>query len=378
MINPNSEVSFYVDTLIVETLLSDGGLSKTAQAGSIVSGLIDKVKNYFGSHVDPNDKAGSVLNILAPGVISMTFKAMGLGWLGLLFGLATNIFHINIAGILESIYGKIKSMITGDKQVTSAQVNEAVQSSVQEHTKPATEEEANQAAQLMDKKSTSQLLRDARFLKLAMVEYDTLNSGLLKEAAPSFLSMFSSRKSTTANLLTKVLMWIFKVALASAGLMVAGDVINKFLGRPNALDGSMQGGKPTGTPSPGLFSAPEPAPAAPANVAKQTRFPVSPSYKPSTKNVGGNNWTESVSNDKASIDAMLVQFAKDVYQGLDGLEAYIRTAPGFQVISDRILDYNHTAAGNAMVFIPTYFTSKKQIVDFFIDDVAENAPQKAK
>jgi hypothetical protein len=359
----NSEISFLVDTMIVETLLADDGLSKTAQAGGVVSNLITKVKGYIGNQINPDDKAGSLLNLIAPGAISMAFKAMGFGWLGILFGLALRIFHIDVAGILESIYGKIKSLITGDKQTTSQQVDEIVSSSVQEHVKPATEDEANQAAQALNA-SSSQLLRDAKFLKLAMVEFEESSLQMTKEAG--LLSLFSSRKGTTVNLLVKVLGWIFKVALASAGLMVAGDVINKFLGRPNALDGSVQRGRPVGETS---------APAAATPVVSrstQTRFKPNPSYRNTQYNTS-TTWIENMPNNDLSIETMLVNFAKEVYQGLDGLEATVRASPVFQVVKDRIVQYNRLSQGDNWIMIPNYFTSKKQIVDFFIDDVAEAA-----
>jgi hypothetical protein len=362
------ELSFYVDTMVVETLLLDNHLSKTAQAGSIVSGLIEKVTHYVNNHIDPNDKVGSLLNILAPGALSVAFSAMGLGWLGILFGLALKVFNIDVKGILSSIYDKVKSMISGGKQVSSTEVDDAVQSSVQEHVTPATEEEAGQAMQLLDRKKSSQLLRDARMLKLAMVAYH--QAEMKKQALPSFLSMFSSRKSTTANILTKVLGWIFKIALASAGFMVAGDVINKFLGRPNALDDTIQKGRPVGQSESGTTTE---APALTLPVSHQTKFPMNPGFRSEVRNTGSSNWVESVANDRPSIESMLVQFAKDVYQGLNGKESIIRSTPGFRAIADKITFYNHQAEGNPMVFIPRYFKSKKQIVDYFIDDVAQKA-----
>jgi len=364
MIIKNSEISFYVDTMIVETLLSNESLYKTAQASGLFSQLIDKVKNYFGNHIDPNDKSGSLLNMLAPGAISIIFSSLGFGWLGALLGLAMSVFQVDVKGILSSIWNKLKNAISGDKQTTSDEIDEMVNSSVQEHSKPATEEEAASALSLLENRSAAQLLRDAKMLKVALIEYDN-HLKLHKKGGPSFLSMFSGRKSTTMNLLTKVLGWIFKVAVAAAGLLVAGDVINKFLGRPNALDDTIQDGKPITQPS-------TQEPAIIQTVSKQTKFPVKTTYTDKKYNIGSSNWVENIPNDESSIGFMLVQFAKDVYSGLDGKEAIIRTSPAFEVIRDRIVIYNRSSAGDSMVFIPKYFTSKKQIVDMFIDDVAEN------
>jgi hypothetical protein len=341
------------------------GLSKTAQAGNLISGLVDKVKNYFGSKVDPNDKSGSLINMLAPGALSLAFKAMGFGWLGVFFSFLMSVFHVDVSSILSSIWGKLKSAIGGGKQTSSEEVDNIVSSSVAEHNTPPTQEEADAAAQAEEqKKNSSQLLRDAKMLKLALIEFDKHNMQVIKTAG--FLSLFTGRKTSSMNILTKLLSWVFKVAIASAGLMLAGDVVNKFLGRSNSLDGTMQNGKPTGNDA---GSSGQAAPAGPTST--QTKFKVQPSYHAENRNVGESSWIETIPNNKQSIEDMLVVFAKQVYSGLDGLESVIKSTAGLQVIAEKIEYYNHTSAGDQMVYIPRYFNNKKQIVDMFIDEVAE-------
>ena len=359
----NRDISFYVDSLIVEAIVGDEKLYKQAAAGGLVMSLIDKVKSYVGNQIDPNDKAGSLINILGPGVIFTAFRAFGFGWLGLLISLAMRIFHVDVAGMISSIWDKLKGLISGDKQVSSAQVDSIVQSVGQDHMKPATQEEADAAQKILTKSSFDDLMRDARLVKLTMIEYSS--GGLKKEAG--FLDMFNTRKMKTTSILVKVLGWVLKIGLASAGLMVAGDVVNKFLGRPNALDGSVQQGKPVQTDSPSGVSA---APAMP--MTSQTKFKVKPTYRLESKNQGS-AWIESVHNDSSSISSMLTNFAKDVYDGLDGKETVIQSTAPFQAIADRIEFFNRNAVGGGVVFIPPEFKSKKQMVDHFIDDVAEKA-----
>jgi hypothetical protein len=355
MKNHTSEVSFYVDSLIIEAILKDEKLYKQADAGGMVASLIDKVKGYVGNNIDPNDKSGSLINILGPGAISVAFSSMGLGWLGTLIGLSMRVFNINVKNIISSIWNKLKPAIAGDKEVSSETVDSFVESSVQENYQPATPEEAEKAANTMKTKGAN-LLIDAKFVKVAMINFQ--NGTLTKEAA--FFDMFNSRKAKTVNILTRVLSWIFKVALASAGLMVAGDVVNKFLNRPNALDGTIQKGHPTET---------TPAPA--VNISKQKKFPIKSGYSPEKNNLGESNWSEGITNDPSTIENMLIDFAKDVYDGLEGKENIIINSPAFQVVKDRIAWYNHTSPQAPLVWIPKYFSSKKQIVDYFIDDVAD-------
>jgi hypothetical protein len=355
----NRDISFYVDSLIVEAIVADDKLYKKADAGGLVMSLIDKVKGYVGNQIDPNDKAGSLINILGPGVIFTAFRAFGFGWLGLLISLAMRVFNIDVAGAISSIWDKLKSAISGDKQVTSSQVDTIVQSSMQDHVKPATQEEADKAETLLKKSSYTQVMRDARIVKLTMIEY--ANGTIRKEAG--FLDMFNSRKMKTGSILTRVLGWVFKIALASAGLMVAGDVVNKFLGRPNALDGSIQGGKPVAQSA---VSAPVLPP------TTQTKFKPKQSYRVEHNNLAA-PWTENVPNNDSAINTMLVGFAKDVYDGLDGKDAIMGGTAGFQAIADRISFFNRNTKGSPSIWIPPEFKSKKQMVDYFIDDVAEKA-----
>lgn len=354
----NKELEFYVDTLIVEALLSNNDLSKTAQS-SMVQDLISKVKHYFDNHIDPDDKSGSILNLLAPGALSMAFSAMGLGWLGVLIGLAMRVFNIDVAGVLSSIYNELKSYISQDQKLTSSQVQSMVDSAVQQHTGEMSEADAERA---MSHAVTSfdQTMRDVKLLKLAMIAYDAEINGLTKEAKFNW-SLFSSKRAKSASILSRVLGFIFKIALASAGFMVAGDVVNKFLGRPNALDDTIQKGKPVAAP------AQEAAP-----LSRQTKFAVKSSYV-DTKYNYSSNWIEKIPNNQSSIEDMVLRFAKEVYDGLDSLDAQIRSSMGFNKIVNDIAWYNHASAGDQLVFIPKNFTSKKDLVDHFIDEVAAKA-----
>lgn len=361
MSNPNTQIGIYTDVMIAETLLSDTSLLKNAQAASVMSSIIEKVKNYFGSKVNPDDKVGSVLDMLAPGIIKVTFSAMGLPWLGTFLGLADSFFHFDIAGILEGIWNKLKEALTSGG-VTSQQVHNIVQSTVDEHNKPATEEEADAAQKMQQQQQKADdgayaQLRHAKLVRLAMEDYF-----INKEAASrSWFDLFSSKKSHTGSLLGSLLSLLFRVALSAAGLLVAGDVMNKYLNRPNSLDGSIQGGKPVGEPGASTFSVPS------------SGRPTNPGYTDATKNSANMNWVENVPNNTSSIQNMLLEFAKEVYP-VSGQESAIESSPRFQNLVETISWYNHESPGGPVVFIPRMFTSKKQLVDTFIGDVSEKQP----
>lgn len=344
----NSEIKFYTDTMIIEALLSDDKFYKKAD-GSI-SQLTDSVKNYVSNHIDPEDRTGSLLNMLAPGAISILFKSMGLGKIGLLFGLAASVFHIDVKSILSSIYDGIKSLLSSGKQVTSTQVDTLVNSTIQAHNTESTDQPQIETV------SMQQQLKDAKLLKLALISYEKDIINLEKNAN---FTVLASRKGKTLDILGRVLSWIFKIALSAAGFMVAGDAVNKLLGRPNAFDNTIQKGKPVEQAA---------VPSAPSST--QSKFPLKPGFVDTRYNVGNNNWIEKVNNSKSSIENMIIAFAKEIYQGLDNQDSAIRSSSQFQNVVEDITWYNHSAAGDPIVFIPKNFVSKKQLVDSFIDQVA--------
>ena len=347
-----TQASNYLDSLTVEILLQDNtGLSKIAQTTpSIMDGIIDKIKSYMSNNIDPNDKSGSILDMLAPGLISATFSLMGFGKIGIILGVLARMFHFDLAGIFRDIWTGLKSELSGGKSTTSDKVNNIVQSAVQSNggstipTEPETSP-ADDGAVIVARR-----LRDAKILRLSLD-----NCGKEK--------LFTYSAAYSKSMLGSILSFIVRVIVSAAGLMVAGDVMNHFLNRPNAIDNPIRGGQPVGnSPAASVPTAPQ-----------QTRFPTNPSYQNVTKNTGS-TWVENTTNDPGSIGQMLINFAKQVYQGLDGHEADLQASPFFQNLVETISWYNHEAPGSPSVFIPRMFTTKKQLVDPFVSDVATKTP----
>ena len=361
----NSKISFYVDCLIVEAILSDD-LVKNAEPG-VVSQLIDKVKEYFSAHVNPQDKAGSVLNMIAPGAIAMTLGALGFGWLGTLIGLAMNIFHIDVGGILTSIYGKLKGLLSGGS-TTSSKIEAAVKESVDSHVTEPTEAEAIEAEKKLKEKSASMRIREAKLIKLAMIDYR--QNKLTKEAGllAGFLDIFSGRKSKIGSTLAQIFGWIFKVAFASAGLLVAGDVVNGMLGRSSALTGTMHAGKPDDMPE-----QTEKEIVTPTVRATQTKFKLNPGYHEENNNVGNDYWDEVIMADENSITQMLIRFANEVYGGLQGASSLITSSGKLKSLLSEFRHTNRDSWGSNVVIIPRKYHSKRQLVDVFIDEVAQKS-----
>lgn len=369
----NSEVNFLVDTLLIETVLADPKFYKKA---GFVSDLLTKAKEYFGAHINQQDKLGSVLNILGPGLVSMVFSALGFGKFGFLLGLLMEVFHVDVKGLLSSLANKVRGMVSGGEKVSSEQINTAVAETAQEFSQPVSEEDAKEGYQALQQRqqvkpegsfaddgkvySSLELLDDAKMISLALITYEHQQMRLTKEAIgfSSFLPGFNPTRAKGATLLSTIFGWLIKVILVSGGLMVAGDVANKVVGRPNALDQTYQAGKePVETGAPAVPSGP---------VSTQTKFKF--------KGDASLPRTWPLVNNPSNIESMLVQFAKDTYDGLDGKESIIESSPAFQSVQELLEWFNIHNPGSAVILIPRSFTSKKQLVDHFIDDVAKATP----
>lgn len=347
----NRDIRYHSDALIIEAFLADDRFVKNAEG--VLSDLSEKVKEYVGSKIKPGHEVESVLSMLAPGAIFLFLRGSNPI---LAFALSTlaGTFQINVEEIIESIFNAVKGDVAAGKKVSPEKIDAAVESAGSEQ--PVPEEKKEEEDDGMDIKSS---LKFVRKLKLAMIAYhnDTSEFQFSKYAAPSGVT-----KMATKSFLSRIIGWVFKAILLSAGFLLIGDLINdKVLDRPNSLSGGVQKGRVAPSASPSTQ---------PIVVPTQTKFKPNPSYQNEIHNVT-EPWAVSIPATASAIEQMLVDFAKEVYQGLDGKEGDIRSAPAFQIVKNRIVNNNKSNEGYNVTSIPKYFTSKKQIVDTFIDGVAK-------
>lgn len=355
MIKSSEQISFYVDTMIVETICADPALIKKA-GGSLISSLIEKAKNYFETEFakgDPNDKTGTMINLIGPTAISLLLSSLGMPWVGFLFGLASYIFDFDIASVLRTIYNTLKPSITEDAEISPTQVDNAVESAIKSQSPQL-------AANASDNKDHIQILRDARVIKLALIQYS--EGKFNKNAQP--IGMMATIGAKLFPIIKAVLSWIFKIALGTGGFMLLSGGIKDALNPPTDSQ------TPTSTTGAKGGSGAGAA-AAIASRSKQTKFKLNPSY--SNVKFSGIT-TQNYINNINGITKMVLDFAKEVYSGLEGLESVIESTAGFKGVVETIVWENHTAAGDPIVIIPAVFKSKKDIVDYFIDEVAAKTP----
>jgi hypothetical protein len=315
------------------TILSTNNFNKQASVKDLAPGIAA----YFSSKINPNDQAGSILNELAPGAIWVAMSAMGLGKWGALAGLLLNVFHVDVKGFLTNIYNEVKPLVADGKKTTSAEVDNIVNEVSKKYSH--------------GKFSSLELAQEAELLKIAIIDFERHN---LKLGHTKFAFFGSEEKKIT--ILGKLFGLIMKVGLASAGLMVAGDVINSLFHRPNSLDHTFQAGT---TPQTTLIDSPAIIP-----TSTQTKYKPKPE-QPLPSNV-------KINNTQSNIENMIIQFAKDSYSGLYDKDNLIKNSSKFKYLVESIVFYNSSNKGYSVVLIPPYWKTKKEMVDNFIDGVAAN------
>lgn len=340
----DSSLEFYLDTLVIQAAFGNEKLMKEAEEG-VVDSLVSAIKSYIGDKIKPDDKIGSVINILGPGAITVMLQSLGLGWISFIVGVALEVFDVDIASLVRSALDKVISSVKEKGHVTTEEVKGAVESSFSPE---INKEPSAQQAENFAKRTNSFTVRDAflyRFgMEQAIKEYNiTKNAGLF--------SLFSGGKKGTVTLLMKVISWIFRVVLTSAGLMAAGAAVKSVVGPQSS------------------------APAAPPpSASKQTKFKVNTNYNNSQLNSATATWIESVKPTRPNIENFVLDWMSEVYEGTEKYENIASGTVGFRNVVEEIESFNSGNTSGRVTYIPKMFTTKKSAVDVFIDEVANKTP----
>lgn len=350
-----------MDALVLETLLSEDLMIKNAQSG-MVSSLVEKVKSLISSHIDPNDKVGSVVNMLAPGLL------WGLGFpiTSIILEIAESWFGLNIANILRDVGSEIKSLVTGGHKPSSSEVegiaSRAVQSNAggeptQSQFENAMQHPLNAVTSLFSSNSLS--LREARLYKMALLHIR--DNDLIKTAGIlSTLGRFVGLKTYTTSALASIIKWVVVTLLATVGLLAVDDAAHSIVGSPSKTDFS----------GPSSHDAERPTTTVTLPASTQTVFKVNPSYQEERFNAT-KHWIESVP--PTHIGDEIVQWTHDIYPDTKSLVDEIKSTSGFNQVVQAIENYNNNNTLN-ITFMPPDFTSRKKVVDAFMDELAHKAP----
>lgn len=348
-----SKLQFYYDGLIVETFLSEG-LVKQAD-GSGASKIFNAVAQYVKGKITPGHEVESVINILGPGILA----ALGFPFMAGLIKLSQMFFGLNVGKILADAVEKIKELLIPGQTIAPEHIDNIVDSAIEaNYGSNPTEEDV--------KKLQSLSLHDTQMLKLAFndifneISLEDLNSPLNKRAQlVSALSGILGVKRKTASVIGKIIGFIIKSVLISAGFMLGGDLLNKVMDRKDVPSSSN-----------GL---PELNPSTTKNISlpgsHQDLFKINPGYVEENLNKT-TGWIEMVPPEQ--IGSQISQWAQDIYPDLKGKDGFIQSSPIFQKVVEVIKEYNSNNTSK-ITFMPRVFNSRKKVVDTFIDDLANKA-----
>jgi hypothetical protein len=324
----------------------------------MIEGIVKGIAGHVESNIDPNNKLNSVLNLLAPGLL----MASGFPILAFVAEMATQWFGINLGAIFSDIASALKSLLSGGSKLDSGTVDSIAAKAVSNHEGSEPTQQDLEAAQQKKLTASSLTITEAKLYKAAIIELmdkyngDPKNIFNKRAGFLTDIASFIGLKGSTSRVLVKVIGWVVKTVLWAGGFMLANDAIHSVLGVPKITPGS---GAQT-------VSAPVEQTAVSIPTPKQTLFAVNPAYTEEKLNINS-RWIEPVSPD--SIDQDIVQWAEDIYPDLKGRDADIRSTSGFQKAVEVIKNYNATNTSN-VTFMPRLFTSRKKVVDLFIDELA--------
>jgi hypothetical protein len=344
-----SQAQYYLDTLLIATLVDDTGFQKQAQSGSSISGvissLISTVKDYVSDKIDPNNRISSVFNLLASPML------MALGGRFTILGILLQIAEylgFQPSKILGEIVDGLKSAIIPGQMIAPEKVDQIVDQATS----------ANIPSQIQKTQHLS--IREVQIYKIALLHFAANKSAA--GITDLLLRRVFGANTVTASLLSRFLGWIVKTVLIAAGLMTG-----------EAIFDHMTGKSPASSPSPPSSpSASDIAPAAPSTV--QQIFKTNPGYNDETLNVSS-GWIENTP--PAQIGEQIVLWAQDIYPDLQGKNSFIESSPLFQQVVHYIQQYNSNNT-TSVSFMPKKLTSRKQVVDLFIDDLANKVQQMSK
>lgn len=332
------------DVQIVEALVSDRVLVKLGQSGGM-SSIIEKIKDYVVNNI----KQEGVINLLAPGILG----ALGHPVLAIILKIAETWFGFDLGKIFGEIVDEVKSLISSHTKTTSEHINNVVHQAVMNNIGG----EPTQSDYERITHKASMTLEEAKLYNLAVIGImqEQVKEGQARRGLAKLLDL----RSPTALAITSIIGWLVKVVLWAGGLMVADDVVHSILGSPKHDTSTTESPAQTET----TISAPP--------VSTQTTLKVNPNYN-DIRMTTNERWIEPVPPNNIADD--IVQWTKDIYPDTKNLDAEIHNSPSFQQVVQTIDNYNRTNTTD-ITFMPKIFTSRKNVVDRFIDEVAQKAPQ---
>ncbi len=324
----NNKYSSGIDPIILKT------------AGFDLDSIKSTVKNMFSSEKGDEDKE-SFLNSIAPGLFFTLFKDRLGPLVSGLISLLMATFKVDVEGIIKSVWDSIKLSLNLKENISENEIDSIVDRVIKNNSKDPTKEDFSNFL----KKESSISIRDAKIIKMAIQEQQQYGFSKTANFFEKF-NVFKKIKNKSTGVFGGLLSTVLKTALASLGFMAAGKFLRETLDVGSDDSKSIQTSK-----------------------SSQKHFPINPNYTEEQKNTKKTYWAFEISPSKSEIENLLIEFANDLYLGLENKNNLIKSTQTFQNLVNEIRSYNLNNVGGGITFIPKRFHSKRELVDIFIDEV---------
>lgn len=303
-----------------------------------------KISLYKQAEIDENDiwsaleligikrdfKPKDIVNFLTPTILSFIVNSiLGTKFLGVGLDLILRLLKIDFAQMLESLINAVKQIVNKDN-FSQEEVNSAINSTVDSH--------------LPSDKVSSSYMNESKNLRIIKLAYIHNYQQINKRADLIKLQQNAAGLAKTTNIFLKT---IFKKIFNVLFFSTVMSGISTYIGRKSGLPGF------------DMHS--------PKYISKQKKFALNPNYKevvlPSDY-----PWTEDINNNVTEIKNMLKSWAKEVYLGIKDED--LEKSEILDALSSVIKNYNILSTVHGIISIPEDFKSKKEVVDYFIDNVA--------
>ena len=279
----------------------------------------ESTKSYLQSKLDKG-----AINLITPTLIGAAVRKMfGFTIIGWGLDILLRMMDVDFDGMVSDICGNVVSMATGNSKLAPSEIESAVSSGVD---------------RAFSKAATSS------HLPYLMVKSAGATSKALSSAIP-----------TTSSFLKKSLLFTFNTALAVVGMELFSDFLKNQMGMKSdwvKLFGN-------------LFSS--------KRESRQTKFPKNPlfqdapEYQPFKVEL---NHSPPVTSD--DVKSVLTEWTYQIYPSTDS--SALSNSTDFHEMINKIYYANSRIAGLVnYFFIPSDFKGKKDVVDYFIDDVAAHS-----
>lgn len=323
-----TRIDYFYDCNIIQSFAP---IIKTAEeTPSYISSIIHEVGSYFAGKVNGDITPSKVINFMSPAVIYQLFSFFNMKWIGVIAGLLTQMFHVDVSSILSKVISGIRSLVSTGASTSSDSIKSVIESA-------------------FSGISITANFTEDQLIKLAYGKYD---ESTLSKVTDAIKDAFGGSRASIGQRIFSIfktaITWFFMTALSALGFMVAGDAIGSFIKKFVPSAGSM------------LSSVKD---------SVTGILPSSKSDSTESSFENKNGWVENIQNNKNNIINLVLDYVSDKYKDAD--ESKVSKSPMFIGIVKSIIDFNRGTPNYKFVLIPNNFKSPDDIADRIMSSLKE-------